>query len=80
MALAVHPRNGWFPAYEFLKVATAMHHAATEQHVHWLDEGFLCKYVSIYVDQRTGDFILRDYNNEKLTLEQVYKLFPVLRD
>jgi hypothetical protein len=47
------------------------------EHTRWLGEP-ACKYVQLYIDQRTGDFIIRDMRGSKLTHEQVYAMFPEL--
>lgn len=73
-----HERNQWFHASEFLRACQAVAGASC---VNWLDSGVSdCKYVQLYVDQRTKDFIFRDTHGNKLTHEQVYALFPSLRD
>lgn len=74
-----HPTNGWFSATEFMRCVKAMHTVCTTNHVHWLDH-IRCKYVNIYVDQRTGDFILKDREGVVLDVDTVYKLYPELKD
>ena len=75
-----HKTNGWFPASEFMRTAAAIHQAATIEHQHWMIIGIRCKYLSIYVDQRTGDFIVRDAQGNVVEPDDLYLLFPELKD
>jgi hypothetical protein len=59
----------WFDSSEFVRAATE---------VHWLDHPG-CKYVSLRVDQRTGDFIFQNSDGNKMTPAQVYAMFPALK-
>lgn len=73
------PTNGWFPASQFGRVCKAIHQAATQDHTRYM--GHLnCKYVSVYVDLRTGDFILRDREGNIIEDETLYSIFPELKD
>lgn len=72
-----HPTNGWFPAKAFLQVMQVMHNAATQVHTHWLNVPGT-KYVTVRVDQRTGDFNILDRDGKALTIEQIQVLFPEL--
>lgn len=78
MALTQHDSNGWIPAKHFMKVAIAMHTAATTDHTRWLGRMY-CKYLELYVDQRTGDFLIRDSLGHVLPLDVVYEMFPDLK-
>lgn len=73
-----HATNGWFHASEFMRAATVIHEYATKTHTHWLGRG-KCKYISIYVDQRTGDFILRDREGSIIDPDDLYEMFPELK-
>ena len=74
-----HPRNGWVHSSEFLRAATTIHKYATTVHTHWLGVPG-CKYLSLRVDQRTGDFIVRDSEDHIVEAETLYATFPELRD
>ena len=71
--------NGWFHKSEFLRAAAVIHIAATTEGLRWMDGVPNAKYVQLYVDQRTGHFLIRDKDGVKLTPEQVYEMFPELR-
>ena len=72
-------QNQWFHPCEFLRAAKAVHDSART--LNFMDVGMWgCKYIQLYVDQRTGSFIFRNGEGEMLTHEQVYTLFPQLRD
>ena len=74
-----YPTNGWFPASEFVRVCRAISQAATQDHSRWL--GHLdCKYISVYVDMRTGDFILRNREGHIIEDDELYAIFPELKD
>lgn len=74
-----HPQNGWFLATEFQRACQAVGHAAgSSNFMH--AKLWRCKYVQLYVDQRTGSFIFRDGAGEMLTHDEVYALYPSLRD
>lgn len=75
-----HPQNGWFHASEFLRAAIAIHQASTIEHHHWLIIGSRCKYLSLHVDQRTGDFIIRDSEGNIVDNDVLYEMFPELKD
>ena len=62
-----------------MRAAAVIHKAATTEHMRWLDKPS-CKYVQLYVDQRTGDFIIRSTEGVKLSPEEVYAMFPELAD
>ena len=74
-----HTQNGWFHASEFMRACATIHTAATTEHIRWLGH-MNTKYIQLYVDQRTGDFILRDKDGAMLSAEEVYHLFPELKD
>jgi hypothetical protein len=38
------------------------------------------KYVQIRLDQRTGDFIIRDSENNIVDNDVLYEMFPELKD
>lgn len=69
----------WFHSSEFMKVAAAIHKAATTVHTHWLERSKI-KYMSLYIDQRTGDFIVKDRDGEVITQEELLEIFPELND
>lgn len=73
------PENQWFHSSELLRAVTEIHRRATTEHTHWLGH-VDCKYVSMRIDQRTGDFCIQDGSGNKLTPAQVYEVFPNLRD
>jgi hypothetical protein len=76
--MKTHETNGWFHASEFPRAAAAVFHASP---LVFMDAGMWdCKYLQLYVDQRTKSFIIRNGAGEKLSPEDVYKLFPELRD
>lgn len=71
-------QNGWFHPSEFLRAADALYHVSP---LAFMDAGMWdCKYVQLYVDQRTKSFIFRNGAGEMLSHEDVYKMFPTLRD
>lgn len=74
-----HQTNGWFHASEFARACKVMHRVATQEHTRWLQHPNT-KYLMIRVDQRTGDFVFQDQNGGHLTAEQVYSIFPELKD
>lgn len=76
--MRTYAQNGWFHRSEFLRAAAVIHLVATTEGVRWLDAPN-AKYVQLYVDQRTGDFLIRDTSGVALTPEQVYEMFPELR-
>ena len=71
--------NGWYDSHEFPKVADVIHRVASTEHTRWLGH-INVKYLMIRVDQRTGDFIILDSDNNKLTHEQLCELFPEFKD
>lgn len=72
-----YPQNGWFHSAEFLRAAQAVH--AARGSLNYMHTRLLnCKYVQLYVDQRTGSFIFRDGEGNMLTHAEVYLLFPSL--
>lgn len=74
-----HPQNNWFYGNEFMRACQAVDNMAGSGN--YLDADlFSCKYIQIYVDQRSGGFIFRDGEGRMLSHEQVYALFPELRD
>ena len=73
-----HPQNGWFCASEFMRAAAAVHRGATQMHTHWLGR-HACKYLSLHVDQRTGDFIIRDSEGNIVENDVLFDMFPELR-
>lgn len=71
-------QNGWFHPSEFLRAATALHHASP---LVFMDaQRWDCKYIQIYVDQRTKSFIFRTGDGKMLARHEVYAMFPELRD
>jgi hypothetical protein len=74
-----HQQNEWFHSSELVRAATEIHRMATTVHTHWLDHSDV-KYVSMRIDQRTGDFCIQDGSGNKLAPVQVYAVFPRLRD
>ena len=73
-----YEQNGWFHANEFPRAAQAVFEAGP---LNFMDAGlWSCKYIQLYVDQRTKSFIFRTGEGLMLTTEQVYKLFPSLAD
>lgn len=75
-----HPENLWFHSSEFMRACQAVHDARGSLNFLAAVMGHRGKYVQIYTDQRTGDFIIRDRNGDVLTHEEVYTLFPSLQD
>lgn len=70
--------NGWFDPKEFMRAAAAVHEAHP---LKFMDEQLWdCKYIQLYVDQRTKSFIFRTGDGVMLTRDKVYALFPSLRD
>lgn len=74
-----YPTNGWFHQCEFMRAAKAVFEAAPTV---WLGSNGAvdCKYIQLYVDQRTKSFIFRNASGQMLTAEEVYRMFPQLRD
>ena len=74
-----HEQNGWFYGREFMRACQAVSNMAGSGN--YLDAKLYgCKYVQIYVDQRSGSFIFRDGAGNMLTHDEVYALFPELKD
>jgi hypothetical protein len=74
-----HEQNGWFYGREFMRACEAISNAAGS--LSFMEAGrWDCKYIQIYVDQRTGSFILRTGDGRKLSTAEVYSMFPSLRD
>ena len=74
-----HKQNGWFHSSEFMRAAGVMHNVATTEHTRWLGmAGY--KYMSLHVDQRTGDFIIRDSEGNIVDNDVLYEMFPELQD
>jgi len=69
--------NGWFSPKDFPALVTAMWKEIRENGCHWLGH-FNCKYLSLYVDQRTGHFIVKDYDGNKVNRETLLKMFKSL--
>lgn len=74
-----HPQNGWFHSSEFMRASQALWKAATTEHTRWLQFPFM-KYVQIRLDQRTGDFIIRDSEGNIVENDVLYAMFPELKD
>lgn len=74
-----HPTNRWFHSSEFLRAAHALHAARGTANFMTANR-WDCKYIQLYVDQRTGDFIFRTGDGNMLPHDQVYDLFPTLAD
>jgi hypothetical protein len=74
-----HQANNWFHAAEFPRAAQAVHDACRTMNYMAADL-WRCKYVQLYIDQRTGDFIFRDGDGQVLTHDEVYRLYPSLKD
>ena len=73
-----YEQNGWFVASEFPRAAAAVFNASP---TNFMDaKQWDCKYIQLYVDQRTKSFIFRNGAGEFLTTEQVYAMFPELAD
>jgi hypothetical protein len=75
--LKPYEMNGWFSAKDFPPLVTAMWKEIRENGCHWLGHAG-CKYLSLYVDQRTGDFIVKDYDGNKVSRETLLKMFKSL--
>ena len=75
-----HEQNNWFHASEFLRAAIAIHNARGTLRYMECGPGHRCKYLELRVDQRTGDFIIKNSYDELLTAEEVYTMFPELKD
>jgi hypothetical protein len=74
-----HEQNGWFYGREFMRACQAVSNMAGSLSFMEADL-WRCKYVQIYVDQRTGSFIFRDGAGVMLTHDEVYAMFPELKD
>lgn len=71
-------RNGWFHATDLVNAASVIHTTARSEPTKWLENGIACKYVEIRIDMRTGDFILRDNDGNRLPNETIAAMFPAL--
>lgn len=76
--MLTHPQNGWFQPCELMRAAVALIQAPPTIHLDAHLYG--CKYIQLYVDQRTKSFLFRSADGVALTEDQVYALFPSLRD
>lgn len=74
-----HPTNEWFHASEFARACKAIHQAATQEHTRWLNHPGT-KYIQMRIDQRTGDFIVQNQDGVCLSADEVYAIFPELRN
>lgn len=74
-----HHQNGWFHSSEFMRAAEVMHKVATSEHTRWLGRR-ASKYLQLHVDQRTGDFIIRDFENNIVDNDVLHEMFPELKD
>lgn len=71
--------NGWIPAFEFPRVADLLHRVATTEHTRWFERSKF-KYITLRIDQRTGDFAILDRNNLIVSSDELYEIFPELND
>lgn len=74
-----HRENGWFYGNEFMRACQAVSNMAGSCNF-MSARMWDCKYVQIYVDQRSGSFIFRSGEGRMLTRDEVYALFPELKD
>lgn len=75
-----HSLNGWFTHLDFPRFVSAVRTAAAEHDRHLSSGMTRAKYIEPRIDLRTGDFIIKDGDGKTLTAEEVYTLFPELRD
>ena len=51
----------------------------TQEHTRWLNHPGT-KYIQLRIDQRTGDFIVQNQDGVCLSADEVYAIFPELRN
>jgi hypothetical protein len=74
-----HQQNGWFYGRELMRACQEVDNAAGS--LSFMEAGrWDCKYIQIYVDQRTGSFIMRTAEGRMLSKAEIYSMFPNLRD
>jgi len=74
-----HTTNQWFHASEFARACKVIHQTATQEHTRWLNYPNV-KYIQLRIDQRTGDFIMQNQDGVCLSADEIYTIFPELRD
>ena len=62
-----------------MRAAHVIHGAATEEHTRWIGR-IDCKYLQLRIDQRTGDFSIRDAEDNIVDNDTLYEMFPELKD
>lgn len=76
-----HEQNKWFDKSELMRFMHVMSKVAMTEHTRWNAEGRVhLKYIDVRVDQRTGDFMIKDAHGEPVTKELIETVFPELRD
>ena len=73
-----HNQNKWFQAPELIGAVQAIADTAKNDPMRWLAHGIDCKYVNVQVDLRSGDFIIKNAFGDRLSNEDVVKMFPDL--
>ena len=72
------PTNGWFHPSELVYAVRALIEAPPT--IYLDSKQYDCKYIQLYIDQRTKSFIFRNADGNMLSHEQVYAMFPSLCD
>lgn len=73
-----HDRNKWFQAPGLVDVAQVISDTAKNEPLRWLEHGIDCKYLTVQVDMRSGDFIIKNAFGDRLSNEDILKMFPAL--
>lgn len=70
--------NGWFDRSELPRFIAAVTNA-TGSLSFMTANLWRAKYLTLRIDQRTGDFLVGDSDNRVLTVDEIYSMFPELK-
>lgn len=70
--------NGWFDRSELPRFMVAMINATGSMSFMKADL-WRAKYLTLRIDQRTGDFLVGDGESRVLTTDEIYRMFPELK-
>mgnify|MGYP000626709242 CR=1 FL=1 len=73
------PENNWIHPSELPRIMAAMQKGIADSGLRWLGNSD-CKYVTVYIDQRNGAFLIKTSTGIPLSNERIYELWPELRD
>lgn len=71
--------NGWIDKSEFPRIIQRVFNDAQKGKQSWLGH-INCKYLSFYMDQRTGDFLIKGYDGTSISDDELFQMFPDLKD